>query len=58
MANLDNRDASRLIGETPMIDEPDIFRAAQLLIEKHGGGAALRAAQHGGGKGTAARPAR
>ena len=28
-----------------MIDDPDIFRAAKLLIDKHGDDAAIRAAQ-------------
>ena len=28
-----------------MIDDPDIFRAAKLLIDKHGNNAAIRAAQ-------------
>jgi hypothetical protein len=28
-----------------MIDDPDIFRAAKLLIDQHGDDAALRAAQ-------------
>ena len=30
---------------TRMIDDPDIFRAAKLLIDQHGDDAAIRAAQ-------------
>jgi hypothetical protein len=31
-----------------MIDDPDIFRAAKLLIDQHGNDAAIRAAQRAG----------
>ena len=32
-----------------MINDPDIFRAAKLLIDKHGNDAAIRAAQRADG---------
>ena len=32
-----------------MIDDPDIFRAAKLLIDQHGDDAAMRAAQRADG---------
>jgi hypothetical protein len=31
--------------DTPTIDDPDIFRAAKLLIDQHGDDASLRAAE-------------
>jgi len=31
--------------DTPMIDDPDIFRAAKLMIDQHGADAPVRAAQ-------------
>src|SRR4051812_27484069 len=37
--------SSRLKASKPLVDDPDIFRAAKLMIDQHGEEAALQAAQ-------------